>query len=131
MPEKWRFFTLMVLYNDKFQFELFFNSLCFFPLFFNILELFCLLPSNANCLCFIVCCLTSIVCSVVFILGWTTEEHFLVKYKGLAHVHNRWVTKSQLLLEAPPSLLEKFNQGDQVLNFIVLILLFLLDKSVK
>ncbi|XP_054812483.1 uncharacterized protein LOC129313424 isoform X2 [Prosopis cineraria] len=49
--------------------------------------------------------------------GLTTEKHFLVKYKGLAHVHNRWVSESQLLLEAPPLLLEKFNQKDQALKW--------------
>ncbi|XP_028808088.1 helicase protein MOM1 isoform X2 [Neltuma alba] len=49
--------------------------------------------------------------------GWTTEKHFLVKYKGLAHVHNRWVPESQLLLEAPPLLFEKFNQKDQALKW--------------
>ncbi|KAK4255115.1 hypothetical protein QN277_008152 [Acacia crassicarpa] len=49
--------------------------------------------------------------------GWSTEKYFLVKYKGLAHVHNPWVSKGQLLLEAPPLLLEKFNQKDQALKW--------------
>ncbi|KAI9077847.1 hypothetical protein K1719_040193 [Acacia pycnantha] len=49
--------------------------------------------------------------------GWSTEKYFLVKYKGLAHVHKPWVSKNQLLLEAPPLLLEKFNQKDQALKW--------------
>ncbi|OVA18048.1 SNF2-related [Macleaya cordata] len=41
-----------------------------------------------------------------------TRKQYLVKYKGLAHVHNRWIPESQLLLEAP-MLVSKFkkNQG--------------------
>ncbi|KAF7805613.1 helicase protein MOM1-like isoform X1 [Senna tora] len=42
----------------------------------------------------------------------TIEKQFLVKYKGLAYVHCRWVPESQLLLEAP-LLLKEFNQQDQ------------------
>ncbi|KAK7324927.1 hypothetical protein VNO77_28877 [Canavalia gladiata] len=43
------------------------------------------------------------------------QKEFLVKYKGLAYVHNRWVPENQLLLEAP-LMLEKFNQKDQTLR---------------
>ncbi|XP_016470560.1 uncharacterized protein LOC107792831 isoform X1 [Nicotiana tabacum] len=32
------------------------------------------------------------------------KREYLVKYKGLAHVHNRWITEKQLLLEAPAAL---------------------------
>ncbi|PON42607.1 histone H3-K9 methyltransferase [Parasponia andersonii] len=41
------------------------------------------------------------------------EREFRVKYKGLAHIHNRWVSESKLLLEAA-SLVEKFNRENQV-----------------
>ncbi|KAK7261333.1 hypothetical protein RIF29_27642 [Crotalaria pallida] len=44
--------------------------------------------------------------------GSATQKEFLVKYVGLAHVHNRWVPENQLLLEAP-SLHMKYNQKDQ------------------
>nr|XP_029122314.1 LOW QUALITY PROTEIN: uncharacterized protein LOC105051204 [Elaeis guineensis] len=37
------------------------------------------------------------------------EKYYLVKYKGLAHVHNRWIPESQMLLEAP-KLVAKFNR---------------------
>lgn len=50
---------------------------------------------------------------MISVLGLTAQKEFLVKYKGLAHVHNRWVPENQLLLEAP-SLLMKFNQNVQV-----------------
>ncbi|KAF5182778.1 Chromodomain-helicase-dna-binding protein [Thalictrum thalictroides] len=33
--------------------------------------------------------------------GSRKQKHYLVKYKGLAHVHNRWVPEHQLLLEFP------------------------------
>ncbi|XP_070007002.1 uncharacterized protein [Nicotiana sylvestris] len=32
------------------------------------------------------------------------NREYLVKYKGLAHVHNHWITERQLLLEAPAAL---------------------------
>ncbi|XP_048234499.1 helicase protein MOM1 isoform X4 [Ricinus communis] len=41
------------------------------------------------------------------------KKQYLVKYKGLAHVHNQWVPESQLLVEAP-SLIAKFNRKTQV-----------------
>ncbi|KAJ0966484.1 hypothetical protein J5N97_023401 [Dioscorea zingiberensis] len=40
------------------------------------------------------------------------EKHYFVKYKGLAHVHNRWIPESQLLNEAP-MLIAKFNRRHQ------------------
>ncbi|XP_038706805.1 helicase protein MOM1-like isoform X2 [Tripterygium wilfordii] len=45
--------------------------------------------------------------------GLARQKQFFVKYKGLAHVHNRWVPESQLILEAP-LLVEEFNKKDQV-----------------
>ena len=48
----------------------------------------------------------------------TTEKQYFVKYKGLAHVHNRWEPESQLVTEAP-LLLVKFNKKDQVFMFKV------------
>lgn len=35
-----------------------------------------------------------------------------MKYIGLAHVHNRWVSEDQLLLEAP-NLLVEFNKRSE------------------
>ncbi|XP_027341127.1 helicase protein MOM1-like [Abrus precatorius] len=43
------------------------------------------------------------------------QKEFLVKYIGLAHVHNRWVPENHLLLE-DPLMLTKFNQKDQTLQ---------------
>ncbi|XP_043697300.1 protein CHROMATIN REMODELING 4-like [Telopea speciosissima] len=40
------------------------------------------------------------------------QKQYLVKYKGLAHVHNRWVLESQLLQEVP-LLVAKFNRKNQ------------------
>lgn len=62
--------------------------------------------------------LALIVCYVVSVLGSTAQKEFLVKYKGLAYVHNRWVPENQLLLEAP-SLLMNFNMKDQVFYFLI------------
>ncbi|MED6144730.1 hypothetical protein PIB30_018202 [Stylosanthes scabra] len=42
----------------------------------------------------------------------TTQKEYLVKYKGVAHVHNRWLPENQLLREAP-SLLTNFNMKNQ------------------
>ncbi|KAJ7981020.1 helicase protein MOM1-like [Quillaja saponaria] len=42
--------------------------------------------------------------------GSKSQKQFLVKYRGLAHVHNLWLPESQLHLEAP-SLLRKFNEN--------------------
>ncbi|XP_062172135.1 helicase protein MOM1 [Alnus glutinosa] len=44
------------------------------------------------------------------------QKQYFVKYKGLAHVHNRWLPENQLLLEAP-WLVAKFNQKNQVLGW--------------
>ncbi|XP_065876396.1 helicase protein MOM1 isoform X2 [Euphorbia lathyris] len=41
------------------------------------------------------------------------KKQFFVKYKGLAHVYNSWVSESLLLLEAP-SLVAKFNRKNQI-----------------
>jgi len=49
--------------------------------------------------------------NVVF-LEMQKEKHYLVKYKGLAHVHNRWIPESQLL-HKDPMLLAKFNKKHQ------------------
>lgn len=45
--------------------------------------------------------------------GLRKEREFFVKYKGLAHIHNRWVSENKLLLDAP-SLVAKFNRKSQV-----------------
>ncbi|KAE8696703.1 putative Kinase family protein / peptidoglycan-binding LysM domain-containing protein [Hibiscus syriacus] len=44
--------------------------------------------------------------------GLQSEKQYFVKYKGLAHVHNRWVPENQVLLEAP-SLIAKYNRKKQ------------------
>ncbi|XVE59076.1 hypothetical protein DITRI_Ditri05aG0015900 [Diplodiscus trichospermus] len=44
--------------------------------------------------------------------GLQRQKQYFVKYKGLAHVHNRWVPEHQVLLEAP-SLLAKYNGKNQ------------------
>ncbi|CAH9138376.1 unnamed protein product [Cuscuta epithymum] len=40
------------------------------------------------------------------------EKEYLVKYKGLAHIHNRWIPERVLILEAPTMLAQfkKFNK---------------------
>lgn len=40
------------------------------------------------------------------------QKQYLVKYQGLAHVYNHWISESQLLLESP-SLVTKYNAEDQ------------------
>ncbi|GKV16344.1 hypothetical protein SLEP1_g27001 [Rubroshorea leprosula] len=40
------------------------------------------------------------------------EKQYLVKYQGLAHVHNCWIPETKLLLEAP-KLVAKFNRKNQ------------------
>ncbi|XP_031490244.1 uncharacterized protein LOC116257536 isoform X2 [Nymphaea colorata] len=40
------------------------------------------------------------------------EKEYLVKYRGLAHVHNRWISERQLLADAP-KILAKFNSRYQ------------------
>ncbi|KAI4322283.1 hypothetical protein L6164_021994 [Bauhinia variegata] len=49
---------------------------------------------------------------VLSVDGLTTQKQFFVKYKSLAHIHNRWVPENQLLLEAP-SMITKFNERVQ------------------
>ncbi|KAK8988433.1 hypothetical protein V6N11_029823 [Hibiscus sabdariffa] len=44
--------------------------------------------------------------------GLQRQKQYFVKYKGLAHVHNRWVPENQVLLEAP-SLIAKYNRKNQ------------------
>ncbi|KAK8641483.1 hypothetical protein V6N13_010886 [Hibiscus sabdariffa] len=44
--------------------------------------------------------------------GLQGQKQYFVKYKGLAHVHNRWVPEKQVLLEAP-SLIAKYNGKNQ------------------
>ncbi|XP_052728672.1 uncharacterized protein LOC108322436 isoform X2 [Vigna angularis] len=41
------------------------------------------------------------------------QREYFVKYQGLAHAHNRWITESTMLLEAP-KLLAKFKSKPQV-----------------
>jgi hypothetical protein len=49
------------------------------------------------------------------------QKQYFVKYKGLAHVHNRWLPENQLLLEAP-WLVAKFNQKNQVPELLDIVL---------
>ncbi|XP_042468682.1 uncharacterized protein LOC122051558 isoform X1 [Zingiber officinale] len=44
--------------------------------------------------------------------GGQNSKQYLVKYNGLAHVHNQWISETQMLQEAP-SLLSKFNRKYQ------------------
>ncbi|GMI92128.1 hypothetical protein HRI_002882200 [Hibiscus trionum] len=44
--------------------------------------------------------------------GLQRQKEYFVKYKGLAHVHNRWVPENQVLLQAP-SLIAKYNRKNQ------------------
>lgn len=44
------------------------------------------------------------------------KREYLVKYKGLAHVHNRWITEKQLLLEAPAAL-RRFKKKNKVYDY--------------
>lgn len=44
------------------------------------------------------------------------QKQYLVKYQGLAHVHNRWIPETQLLVEAPV-LVAKFNRKNKVINW--------------
>ncbi|XP_021279332.1 helicase protein MOM1-like isoform X1 [Herrania umbratica] len=44
--------------------------------------------------------------------GLQRQKQYFVKYKGLAHVHNRWVPENLALLEAP-SLVAKYNRRTQ------------------
>ncbi|XP_065632372.1 uncharacterized protein LOC112025285 isoform X3 [Quercus suber] len=41
------------------------------------------------------------------------QKQYFVKYRGLSHVHNRWIPGTQLLTEAP-KLLAKFNIKNQI-----------------
>ncbi|CAL9071573.1 unnamed protein product [Musa textilis] len=45
--------------------------------------------------------------------GLQIGKHYLVKYKGLAHVHNQWISEIQMLQEAP-TLLSKFSTKYQI-----------------
>lgn len=40
------------------------------------------------------------------------QQYYLVKYKGLAHVHNRWISEKDLLLQAP-SVFARFRKRNQ------------------
>ncbi|KAK8965102.1 ATP-dependent DNA helicase DDM1 [Platanthera guangdongensis] len=44
--------------------------------------------------------------------GLQSEKKYFVKYKGLAHLHNRWILESELLRDFP-SLLDKFRRRGQ------------------
>lgn len=41
------------------------------------------------------------------------QKQYLVKYQGLAHIHNCWLPESQLLIQAP-DLVAKFNRKNEV-----------------
>lgn len=49
----------------------------------------------------------------VMVLGLQIGKHYLVKYKGLAHVHNQWISEIQMLQEAP-TVLSKFSMKYQI-----------------
>lgn len=49
----------------------------------------------------------------VMVLGLQTGKRYLVKYKGLAHVHNQWISEIQMLQEAP-TVLSKFSTKYQI-----------------
>ncbi|KAL0370085.1 UNVERIFIED_CONTAM: Helicase protein MOM1 [Sesamum angustifolium] len=44
------------------------------------------------------------------------ERQYLVKYHGLAHIHNHWVPEKQLLLENP-CLVSSFRETDQIVRW--------------
>ncbi|KAK6244712.1 hypothetical protein QUC31_011121 [Theobroma cacao] len=44
------------------------------------------------------------------------EKQYFVKYRGLAHVHNRWIPEKKLLLEAP-RLVTKYNSKNQEIRW--------------
>ncbi|KAK6936069.1 Zinc finger, PHD-finger [Dillenia turbinata] len=48
--------------------------------------------------------------------GRLRQKQYFVKFDGLAHVHNLWVSEAQLLKEVPLLVL-KFNRKDQVSNW--------------
>ncbi|XP_031101320.1 uncharacterized protein LOC116005202 [Ipomoea triloba] len=52
----------------------------------------------------------------VGVSGTHRQKQYLVKYTGLAHVHNHWVSEAQLLHEAP-SLVANFNDKNQVIRW--------------
>ncbi|GAV67872.1 SNF2_N domain-containing protein/Chromo domain-containing protein [Cephalotus follicularis] len=45
-----------------------------------------------------------------------SEKQYLVKYQGLAHVHNQWISERKLLLEAP-RVVAKFNKKYKVMRW--------------
>ncbi|XP_050228274.1 uncharacterized protein LOC126677615 isoform X2 [Mercurialis annua] len=45
-----------------------------------------------------------------------TIKEYLVKYQGLAHVHNHWISETDLLLEAP-KLIAKFKGRNQLIKW--------------
>ncbi|KAM0022881.1 putative DNA helicase [Helianthus debilis subsp. tardiflorus] len=45
--------------------------------------------------------------------GLQKQKQYFVKYKGLAHIHNQWITETQLLLDAP-LLAESYTQNGSV-----------------
>ncbi|XVE96646.1 hypothetical protein REPUB_Repub02eG0240600 [Reevesia pubescens] len=46
-----------------------------------------------------------------------SEKQYLVKFRGLAHVHNRWIPEKKLLFEAP-KLVAKYNSKNQFFQVI-------------
>ncbi|XP_019175599.1 PREDICTED: helicase protein MOM1-like isoform X2 [Ipomoea nil] len=48
--------------------------------------------------------------------GTQRQKQYLVKYQGLAHVHNHWLPEAQLVIEAP-SILEDFKHKDPGLRW--------------
>lgn len=52
------------------------------------------------------------------VLDMQRQKQYLVKYKGLAHVHNRWIPERQLVSEAP-EFSTRFKRNFQVKHFII------------
>ncbi|KAL0376762.1 UNVERIFIED_CONTAM: Helicase protein MOM1 [Sesamum calycinum] len=48
--------------------------------------------------------------------SWGLQRQYLVKYHGLAHIHNHWVPEKQLLLENP-CLVSSFRETDQIVRW--------------
>lgn len=48
--------------------------------------------------------------------GLRRQKQYLVKYQGLAHVYNHWVSETSMLHESP-SLVEKFNREHQIVTW--------------
>ena len=59
-------------------------------------------------------------------------KHYFVKYKGLAHIHNQWISETQMLQEAP-TLLSKFKRKyyKERVGYLQFIFSYLVQCKVK